>query len=223
MDTLAMRIRRARARAGMTQIVFARALGVTRSAVVQWEHAQTTPTLENLRKIADLTSVDTQWLIGDDFEGAISRLATKVPDQRETVVRPSPLATSRLAHRFWAATVFEVTRAEPDLELCFQAEVHVADQQIPVAYLSRTRAVEFCEEVNGQLPDLVTLAGRLLVVDKMATRRVDKRIIVWSKDPTQFSLSDVVIQDLARMGVSIYVVGSPDEAAAVLLEKDSNA
>lgn len=62
--TMAIRIRRARLGASLTQAQLARHAGVNRSAVAQWERAEgaTTPSVANLANIAVATKVAFEWL-----------------------------------------------------------------------------------------------------------------------------------------------------------------
>ena len=62
--TMAIRIRRARLGASLTQAQLARHTGVNRSAVAQWERAEgaTTPSVANLANIAVATKVAFEWL-----------------------------------------------------------------------------------------------------------------------------------------------------------------
>jgi transcriptional regulator with XRE-family HTH domain len=62
--SMAIRIRRARLGASMTQSQLARHAGVNRSAVAQWERAEggTTPSVANLANIAVATRVAFEWL-----------------------------------------------------------------------------------------------------------------------------------------------------------------
>lgn len=62
--TMAVRIRRARLGASLTQAQLARRTGVNRSAVAQWERAEgaTTPSVANLASIAVITQVAFEWL-----------------------------------------------------------------------------------------------------------------------------------------------------------------
>lgn len=62
--TMAVRIRRARLGASLTQAQLARHAGVNRSAVAQWERAEggTTPSVANLANIAVATKVAFEWL-----------------------------------------------------------------------------------------------------------------------------------------------------------------
>jgi len=63
MATFSNRIRQARRHALMSQAAFAAALGVSRSAVAQWERqGGARPTTENITKIAVVTSVCFEWL-----------------------------------------------------------------------------------------------------------------------------------------------------------------
>jgi transcriptional regulator with XRE-family HTH domain len=61
---MAIRIRRARLGASMTQSDLARHAGVNRSAVAQWERTEggTTPSVANLANIAVATQVAFEWL-----------------------------------------------------------------------------------------------------------------------------------------------------------------
>jgi phage repressor protein C with HTH and peptisase S24 domain len=56
------RIAYARDQAGLTQTALGKQLGLTRSAVSQWESEDTEPSAENLRAIAVATNVNYDWL-----------------------------------------------------------------------------------------------------------------------------------------------------------------
>src|SRR5678816_4918730 len=61
--TLADRIRHARRLAGASQAALARQVGVVPSAVAQWEgRSKTSPTVEHLMRIAQVTNVAFEWL-----------------------------------------------------------------------------------------------------------------------------------------------------------------
>lgn len=63
MQSMASRIRRARIGARMTQTDLANAVGVSRSAVAQWETRDgTSPSTEHLTEIAVKTGVQFEWL-----------------------------------------------------------------------------------------------------------------------------------------------------------------
>lgn len=63
MGEMAARIRRARMGARLTQAELARAAGVQRSAVAQWERPTgTKPTPDHLQVIAEKTGVNFEWL-----------------------------------------------------------------------------------------------------------------------------------------------------------------
>ncbi|HEX6834241.1 MAG TPA: helix-turn-helix transcriptional regulator [Rudaea sp.] len=58
-----LRIRRARRTAKLSQTALARTVGVTPSAVAQWEHPEgTLPSLARLQRIAAATQVNLEWL-----------------------------------------------------------------------------------------------------------------------------------------------------------------
>lgn len=56
-DGAESKIRLCRKRAGVSQTRLAEALGVTQAAIAQWESGETQPTLDNLRKTADILGV----------------------------------------------------------------------------------------------------------------------------------------------------------------------
>jgi len=60
--TIGARIASARDQAGWTQTKLAKAVGVSRGAVSQWEADRTEPSAPNCRKIASLLKVDSDWL-----------------------------------------------------------------------------------------------------------------------------------------------------------------
>ena len=59
---LAMRIRKARRHAGVSQQALADRLGVTRGAVANWECANSVPAAIRMGKIARVTGVSFEWL-----------------------------------------------------------------------------------------------------------------------------------------------------------------
>lgn len=68
------RIKAARRRLKCSQAALAEAIGVQRSAVSQWEAVGgSNPTLNNLRKIAKLTSVQFEWLATGRGPMSVSR------------------------------------------------------------------------------------------------------------------------------------------------------
>ena len=58
-----IRIKEARKESGLSQEALGKKVGVTKSAVSQWENELTTPTRENILAIADLTGFSFRWLI----------------------------------------------------------------------------------------------------------------------------------------------------------------
>lgn len=63
MTTIALRIRRARVLANLSQSGLARAVGVNRSAVAQWEReGGTHPSVEHLASVCVATHVPFEWL-----------------------------------------------------------------------------------------------------------------------------------------------------------------
>ena len=60
------RIRQARVLAGLTQEQLAEKIGVSRTAVVRWEAAETEPTLEHLLALATSLRVSADYLLGID-------------------------------------------------------------------------------------------------------------------------------------------------------------
>jgi transcriptional regulator with XRE-family HTH domain len=57
------RIKEARMELGLSQESLGKKVGVTKSAVSQWENELTTPTSQNILAIADLTGFSFRWLI----------------------------------------------------------------------------------------------------------------------------------------------------------------
>jgi transcriptional regulator with XRE-family HTH domain len=103
------RIRQSRLHARLPQRELARLVGVHRSAVAQWEAADgSTPTAENLARIAVATGVQFEWLatgrgrmrfvsdIADDLPGAAALLNYAAHDETEA---RALMALRRFAHR----------------------------------------------------------------------------------------------------------------------------
>jgi transcriptional regulator with XRE-family HTH domain len=71
------RIRQARLTSGFSQLALAEKIGIQRSAVAQWERVDgSRPTVENLCKLATITSVRFEWLA----TGRGNRTLTEVED-----------------------------------------------------------------------------------------------------------------------------------------------
>lgn len=64
LSTLADRVRSARRKASISQTELARRIGVSASAVAQWEHpAGTHPSVSSLIRILEITGVSLDWLV----------------------------------------------------------------------------------------------------------------------------------------------------------------
>lgn len=63
-EILAIRLKEERMKAGLTQKQIAEQLGITREAYTMYETEKTTPTLETLKKIADIYRTSVDYLIG---------------------------------------------------------------------------------------------------------------------------------------------------------------
>ncbi len=51
---------------GLNQVEFAKAIGVTKQCVSNWENDNVVPSIEMLEKIADFFSISTDYLLGRD-------------------------------------------------------------------------------------------------------------------------------------------------------------
>lgn len=97
MDSLGIRIRVARRRKNMTQANLAAALGVSRSAVGNWEGAgKTMPDASNLIGIAATTGVSCDWLIsGSDEPCSNSCGAGRAPSMARNCIEQQVLLAFR--------------------------------------------------------------------------------------------------------------------------------
>jgi len=59
---IAQRIKLARKQKGLTQLELSDLVGVTKGACGQWEVGMTTPTVENLSRLATILDVNFEWL-----------------------------------------------------------------------------------------------------------------------------------------------------------------
>jgi len=59
---MAQRIRLARKQKGLTQLQLAALVGVSKGACGQWEVGMTSPTVENLSRLANILEVNFEWL-----------------------------------------------------------------------------------------------------------------------------------------------------------------
>lgn len=95
MLTMPSRLRRARTGAHLSQTSLAKKLGISRSAVAQWEQpAGTSPNIAHLSNVAEATSVSFEWLAtgrgraqpeGNEFDQAV-RLRDFAHDELEIQV-----------------------------------------------------------------------------------------------------------------------------------------
>jgi phage repressor protein C with HTH and peptisase S24 domain len=83
---LGFRIATARKAAGYNQTELGEAIGLTRSAVSQWESETTEPATDNLRSIAVKTGADFDWLATG--RGAANMDGDPPPDYDDTPTRP---------------------------------------------------------------------------------------------------------------------------------------
>ena len=65
---LNQQIRTLRSVRGMSQVELARRLGVTKQSVSNWENDNIQPSIEMLKKLADIFSVSTDYLLGLEKE-----------------------------------------------------------------------------------------------------------------------------------------------------------
>lgn len=105
--TLADRVRSARRRASISQTELARRIGVSASAVAQWEHPSgTQPSLQSLIRIVEITGVSTDWLV----MGKAARSVTADASDQEV----SALLLETYAHSAQEETLLKVFREIPD-------------------------------------------------------------------------------------------------------------
>ena len=72
------RIRQARVLAGLTQEQLAEKIGVSRTAIVRWETAETEPTLEHLLALSMFLKVSADYLLGIDEHNQMMDVVSKI-------------------------------------------------------------------------------------------------------------------------------------------------
>ena len=70
-ENLNENIRRLRIQYGLSQVLFAEKMNVTKQCVSNWENDNVLPSIEMLVKIADFFSVTTDFLLGRTMESCI--------------------------------------------------------------------------------------------------------------------------------------------------------
>jgi transcriptional regulator with XRE-family HTH domain len=76
---LGKRIRKARAKAGLSQQGLAHLIDRTPASVSNWERAERTPDFVEIRKIAEWTNADPRWLLfGASYQDPLTRIEKKV-------------------------------------------------------------------------------------------------------------------------------------------------
>jgi transcriptional regulator with XRE-family HTH domain len=93
-ESLHVRIRAARIAAGQTQTELARALGITRASISQWESGLTIPTIEHLVRLAQATGRPLAWFAAED-SGATAHERDAAPTEmaQQLARLPAPLRT----------------------------------------------------------------------------------------------------------------------------------
>lgn len=100
-SSIAIRIRRARLRAGLSQGAVAGLMEVNRSAVAQWEKIDggTTPSVANLARLATVTRVAFEWLATGRGESDIDEKGAEVQHQLDDIETQCIEAVRRLPKR----------------------------------------------------------------------------------------------------------------------------
>lgn len=83
MSTLPDRLKKARAKTGLTQEQVAKELGYKRATLANWETGRTEPDIETVTKLAAFYNVPVGWLLGgkaNDLDPAITDLLKQVND-----------------------------------------------------------------------------------------------------------------------------------------------
>jgi transcriptional regulator with XRE-family HTH domain len=105
--TFGRRLAETRNARGITQAELARALGVSRGAVSQWESGKNDPDFENAQKAANYLAVDFAWLITGETMAGGGTYQPAVLDR----VRPVPVLTKKTALD-WPPQAGETANAE---------------------------------------------------------------------------------------------------------------
>ena len=79
--TLNENIKRLRLARGVSQVALARALGVTKQCVSNWENGNVLPSIEMLSCLADVFAVTTDYLLGRE-ESALLNVSDLTDEQR---------------------------------------------------------------------------------------------------------------------------------------------
>lgn len=92
-------MKRLRLGEGMTQVEFARRVGVTKQCVSNWENDNVLPSIEMLVRIADLFSVTTDYLLGRT-EAAFLDVSGLTDEQRGHIaLLIADIRSANAAHR----------------------------------------------------------------------------------------------------------------------------
>lgn len=146
---LHQRIRAARNFADLSQQAIAKVCGVTRPAVSQWEALEvgkrTTPSLEQVKTIAQVTGVPMEWLTDDDAEPdsvwQFIESKTWQPKRKHSPAQQPPSGASRAD--FLAGVRFEIALgAGPLLSGFMHGDLDWAQGDLAVVFVLPGEAVE---------------------------------------------------------------------------------
>lgn len=91
-----------RDKAGISQMVLAHQLGVSRQAVSRWESGDATPSMDKLKSMAKIYDVSLDWLCSDEFDTGVSLPVKKLEERDPVCDNESPTSEK---HKKWGIII----------------------------------------------------------------------------------------------------------------------
>lgn len=208
-DPLWMKLKAARRGASLTQMQLAKILGITRPGYAFHETAhddsRTTPNVEQIKLIASAVGVP---------YGTLMDSATTVEDViRAQLGGVQPAAPAAAAAASADLFVSAVQFAMQDRG-GFRPELSVGPVHLDIDYMrGKTVAVLLTDPSSQEVRDGM---GRLLLAETVIGRRMDKRMVLFSRQPGDVqALSDAA---MAVVGITVRIVSSAEQVAHLLAQ-----
>lgn len=182
MNPLAAKIKACRKAAGLNQAAFGRLIGVNQSTVSRWERGKFSqePTIENLKKIAEIGKMSLTELTGFPVSSKTVRVVGYVGDDAKVILFPEPCGDLRLVDA-------------PDGSTYATVAIEIRTDSLDPAF---TNWIVFYDDLR--LPPNEDVVGKLCVIG-LADGQIVVRKLARGQLPDRFNL-------LAMNGPPIYDV-----------------
>lgn len=200
---LKMRIAMAREQANLTQEQLAKAVGVTRGAVTQWESGAIHPRPKTLTKIAKATGKDERWLVsGVDIDQiglwCIGEVAAGSWREAAAMLKPYALPVTphpqypASAQRLYKVSGSSINRVVGDGEYIHCIDIHAADETPVSGDLVVVRRLEH-GMAEYSVKRYLRIGGKVVLRPESDDPEFQDDLVLNGDDATEIAITDIVI------------------------------